>query len=120
MLNINTASEMNATEHWHQVVQKNATNIGTVPYEFLTPELCRQAVQKTAFALYYIPEHMRTAELCRLAVQKDSMCIDDVPSYRLTAELCRLAVEGGYQVRNLPKRFQTAELRAIAANRKVG
>ena len=45
-------------------------NLGDVPEELKTVELCEVAVKDFPYALQYVPENMRTFEICDIALSQ--------------------------------------------------
>ena len=57
-------------QKWLEVVEKDGMNLGDVPEELKTVELCEVAVKDFPYALQYVPEELKTLEMCSVALSQ--------------------------------------------------
>ena len=57
-------------QKWLEVVEKDGMNLGDVPEELKTVELCEMAVRKMGQALEFVPEELKTLEMCSVALSQ--------------------------------------------------
>ena len=73
-------------------VAQDGLALAYVPEEHKTVEMCRVAVAQHGEALYYVSIELRTVEMCRVAVAQDGEALGYVPIELKTVEMCRVAV----------------------------
>jgi hypothetical protein len=86
-------------------VQRNPESLGSIPEDFITPELCLVAVKWCGHTLFFVPEKLKTPELCRIAVEDSYYALQYVPEKLKTLELCLVAVKeySGSELQYVPK-----------------
>jgi hypothetical protein len=121
-------------------VQRNPEFLGSIPEDFITPEICLVAVKKNGIALFFVPKKLKTPELCRIAVENNGYALKYVPKKLKTPglylaavqdrgtalkyvpeaqkipELCFVAIKkDGYALKYVPENLKTPELCLAAA-----
>lgn len=74
-------------EEYLAMVLSRDLQLGHIPREFITRELCLAAVQKNLYGLEQVPKEFKTYEICLEAVKYSVVAITFVPEEFFTAEL---------------------------------
>jgi hypothetical protein len=102
-------------EQWLNAVTNDRFDLGFVPKELRTEEICKIAVIQNGSRLFYVPEKSQTEEICKFSVKKDGSSLVFVSDSLKTYEICKIAVSNyGWALQVVPDSLKTPELCKIA------
>jgi hypothetical protein len=106
--------EIACFEPWRYVCA-DGMNLGRLPTNQMTEEVCIAAVQNRGCAIRYVFDEHQTENMCLVAVQESAWALEFITEEKRTMEICLIAVRrAAFALRNVPLVMRTAELCLIA------